>query len=61
LFDDWIVEKLVGHDPLVNIEGGGLMPVENCPKMQSSSFPQVWKSWDRVWTLPDLNRENQKF
>jgi hypothetical protein len=50
---DWMLDYSVGQDPLIYIERGGLIPVENPPKTHPLSFPRVWMSWDRVWTLLD--------
>jgi hypothetical protein len=36
-FDDWKLDFLIGRDPLVYI-GGGLIPLRNVSKTQSSSF-----------------------
>jgi hypothetical protein len=38
LYDDWIVENSIGRDPLIYIEGDGLIPVGNISKMRSPSF-----------------------
>jgi hypothetical protein len=40
LYDDWIDGNSIGHDPLIYIEGGGLIPVENLSKAYFSSFPR---------------------
>jgi hypothetical protein len=41
LYDDWIDGNSIGHDPLIYIEGGGLIPVENLSKPYFSSFSRV--------------------
>jgi hypothetical protein len=41
LYDDWIDGNSIGHDPLIYIEGGGLILVENLSKPYFSSFPRV--------------------
>jgi hypothetical protein len=38
-FDDWIDGNSIGHDPLIYIEEGGLIPVENLSKAYFPSFP----------------------
>ena len=47
MFVDWIDGYSIGHDPLIYIEGGGLIPVGNLSKPYFSSFPRVWNSSDR--------------
>jgi hypothetical protein len=39
LYDDWIDENSMGHDPLIYIEGGGLILVGNLSKAYNLSFP----------------------
>jgi hypothetical protein len=39
LYDDWIDGDSIGHDPLIYIEVGGLIPVGNLSKAYFSSFP----------------------
>jgi hypothetical protein len=39
LYVDWIDENSIGHDPLIYIEGGGLIPIENISKAYFPSFP----------------------
>jgi hypothetical protein len=39
VFDDWIDGDSIGHDPLIYIEGGGLIAVENLSKAYFQSFP----------------------
>jgi hypothetical protein len=39
LYDDWIDGNSIGHDSLIYIEDGGLIPVENLSKAYFSSFP----------------------
>ena len=46
MYDDWIDGNLIGHDPLIYIEGGGLIPVGNLSKPYFLSFPRVWNSSD---------------
>jgi hypothetical protein len=43
----------IGHDPLIYIEGDGLILVGNPFETHSLSFSRVWMSWDRVCTLLD--------
>jgi hypothetical protein len=38
LYDNWIDENLIGHDPLIYIEGGGLILVGNLSEAYFSSF-----------------------
>jgi hypothetical protein len=40
LYDDWIDENSIGHGPIIYIEGGGLIPVENLSKAYFPSFPR---------------------
>ena len=47
MYDDWIDGISIGHDPLIYIEGGGLIPVGNLSKPYFLSFPRVWNSSDR--------------
>jgi hypothetical protein len=37
-FVDWIDGDSISHDPLIYIEGGGLIPVENLFKSYFPSF-----------------------
>jgi hypothetical protein len=39
LYDDWIDEISISHDPLIYIEGGGLILVENLSKPYFQGFP----------------------
>jgi hypothetical protein len=39
LYDDWIDENSIGHNPLIYIERGGLILVRNLSKPHFSSFP----------------------
>jgi hypothetical protein len=39
LFDDWIDGNSIGHDPLIYIERGGLIPVGNIFEPYFLSFP----------------------
>jgi hypothetical protein len=39
LYDDWIDGNSIGHDPLIYIEGGGLIPVGILSKAYFQSFP----------------------
>jgi hypothetical protein len=39
LYVDWIDGNSIGHDPLIYIEGGGLIPVGNLSKAYFLSFP----------------------
>jgi hypothetical protein len=39
LYDDWIDENSIGHDPLIYIEEGGLILVGNLSKPYFLSFP----------------------
>jgi hypothetical protein len=41
LYVDWIDGISIGHDPLIYIEGVGLIPVENLFKAYFPSFPRV--------------------
>jgi hypothetical protein len=41
LYVDWIDGNSIGHDPLIYIEGGGLIPVGNLSKSYFPSFPRV--------------------
>jgi hypothetical protein len=41
LYDDWIDGNSIGHDPLIYIEGGGLILVGNLSKPYFPSFPRV--------------------
>jgi hypothetical protein len=38
LYVDWIDENSIGHYPLIYIDGGGLIPVENLSKAYFLSF-----------------------
>jgi hypothetical protein len=40
LFDDWIDENSIGHDPLIYIVEGGLIPVGNLSETYFLSFPR---------------------
>jgi hypothetical protein len=40
LYNDWIDGDSISHDPLIYIEGGGLISVENLSKAYFSSFPR---------------------
>ena len=44
---DWIDGISIGHDPLIYIEGVGLIPIENLSKPYFPSFSRVWNSSDR--------------
>jgi hypothetical protein len=37
----------IGHDPLIHIEGGGLIPIENLSKPYFLYFPRVWNILDQ--------------
>jgi hypothetical protein len=50
LYDDWIDGNSIGHDPLIYIEEGGLIPVENLSKAYFLSFPR-----------PKINLETNRF
>ena len=45
--DDWIDENSIGHDPLMYIEGSGLIPIGNPSKPYFLSFPGVWNNPNR--------------
>ena len=47
MYDNWIDGNSIGHDPLIYIERGGLIPVGNLSKPYFLSFPRVWNSSDR--------------
>jgi len=47
VYVDRIDGNSIGHDPLIYIEGGGLIPVENLSKSYFPSFLRVWNSSDR--------------
>jgi hypothetical protein len=38
LYDDWIDGNSISHDPLIYIEGGGLIPVGDLSKAYFLSF-----------------------
>jgi hypothetical protein len=40
LYDDWIYGNSISHDPLIYIEGAGLIPVGNLSKAYFPSFPR---------------------
>jgi hypothetical protein len=50
LYDDWIDENSIGHDPLIYIEGGGLIPVGNLSKAYFLNFLR-----------PKTDRETNRF
>ena len=46
LYVDWIDGNSIDHDPLIYIEGGGLILVGNLSKSYFPSFSRVWNSSD---------------
>jgi hypothetical protein len=49
LYDDWIDGNSIGYDPLIYIEGGGLIPVENLTKAYFLSFSHPKTNQEINW------------
>jgi hypothetical protein len=49
LYDDWIDGNSIGNDPLIYIEGGGLIPVGNLSKAYFPRFPHSKTDLETNW------------